>query len=56
MRFAHQGAAGMMGGTSYKKVASAKKGATLTIVSTKSGWAKDTQGRWWKLAYLKKKA
>ena len=26
----------------------------LTIVATKSGWAKDTKGRWWKLAYLKK--
>ena len=43
-------------GASYRKVASAKKGTTLTIVSTKAGWAKDTQGRWWSLAYLKKKA
>ena len=41
-------------GTSYRKVATAKKGATLAIVATKSGWAKDTKGRWWKLAYLKK--
>ena len=41
-------------GASYKKVASAKRGAVLTIVATKSGWAKDTKGRWWKLSYLKK--
>lgn len=41
-------------GTSYRKVATAKKGTVLTIVATKSGWAKDTKGRWWKLAYLKK--
>ena len=41
-------------GTSYKKVASAKRGTVLTIVATKSGWAKDTQGRWWRMAYLKK--
>ena len=41
-------------GTSYRKVATAKKGTILAIVSTKSGWAKDTKGRWWKLAYLKK--
>ena len=43
-------------GTSYRKIATAKKGTVLTIVATKSGWAKDTQGRWWKLSYLKKKA
>ena len=41
-------------GASYRKVATAKRGATLTIVATKSGWAKDTKGRWWKLSYLKK--
>ena len=41
-------------GTSYRKVATAKKGTILSIVATKSGWAKDTQGRWWSLAYLKK--
>ena len=41
-------------GASYRKVATAKKGTVLSIVSTKSGWAKDTQGRWWKLAYLKR--
>ena len=43
-------------GTSYRKVATAKKGTVLSIVATKSGWAKDTKGRWWSLAYLKKKA
>lgn len=41
-------------GTKYRKVASAKRGAVLTIVSTKSGWAKDTKGRWWRMAYLKR--
>ncbi len=41
-------------GASYRKVTSAKRGAVLTIVSTKSGWAKDTKGRWWRMAYLKK--
>ena len=41
-------------GTSYRKIATAKKGTVLTIVATKSGWAKDTKSRWWKLAYLKK--
>ena len=41
-------------GTKYRKVATAKKGTVLTIVSTKAGWAKDTQGRWWRMAYLKK--
>ena len=41
-------------GTKYPKVTSAKRGAVLTIVSTKSGWAKDTKGRWWRMAYLKK--
>jgi hypothetical protein len=41
-------------GTKYRKVTSAKRGTVLTIVSTKSGWAKDTKGRWWRMAYLKK--
>lgn len=41
-------------GTKYRKVTSAKRGTVLTIVSTKAGWAKDTQGRWWKLSYLTK--
>ncbi len=41
-------------GTKYRKVTSAKKGTVLTIVATKSGWAKDTKDRWWKLSYLKK--
>ena len=41
-------------GTKYRKVASAKKGATLAIVATKAGWAKDTKGRWWRMAYLEK--
>ena len=41
-------------GAKYKKVATAKKGTILTIVATKSGWAKDTKGRWWKLSYLKR--
>jgi len=41
-------------GTKYRKVTSAKKGTVLSIVGTKAGWAKDTGGRWWSLAYLKK--
>lgn len=41
-------------GASYRKIATAKKGAVLTIVATKSGWAKDAKGCWWKLSYLKK--
>ena len=41
-------------GTSYRKVASAKRGTVLSIVATKSGWAKDTKGRWWRMAYLKR--
>ena len=43
-------------GTSYRKIATAKRGTVLSIVETKAGWAKDTGGRWWKLSYLKKKA
>ena len=43
-------------GTSYRKIATAKKGTVLTIVETKAGWAKDAKGQWWSLAYLKKKA
>ena len=41
-------------GTSYRKIATAKKGTVLAIVETKSGWAKDARGRWWRMAYLKK--
>ena len=41
-------------GTSYRKIATAKKGTVLAIVETKSGWAKDAKGRWWRMAYLKK--
>lgn len=41
-------------GTSYRKVATAKKGTVLAIVATKAGWAKDTQRRWWKLSHLEK--
>ena len=41
-------------GTSYRKIATAKRGTVLSIVETKAGWAKDTGGRWWSLAYLKK--
>lgn len=41
-------------GTSYRKIATAKKGTVLSIVSTKSGWAKDAKGRWWRMAYLKR--
>ena len=41
-------------GTSYRKIATAKKGTVLAIVETKAGWAKDTKGRWWKLSHLKK--
>ena len=41
-------------GTKYRKVTSAKRGTVLTIVSTKSGWAKDTKGRWWSMTYLKR--
>ena len=41
-------------GTSYRKIATAKRGTVLTIVSTKAGWAKDTKGRWWRMAYLKR--
>ena len=41
-------------GTKYRKVTSAKRGAVLSIVETKAGWAKDTKGRWWSLTYLKK--
>ena len=40
-------------GTRYRKIATAKRGTVLSIVETKSGWAKDTGGRWWKLSYLK---
>ena len=43
-------------GTSYRKIATAKRGTVLSIVETKAGWANDTGGRWWKLSYLKKKA
>lgn len=43
-------------GTKYRKIATAKRGTVLSIVETKAGWAKDTGGRWWSLAYLKKKA
>jgi uncharacterized protein YgiM (DUF1202 family) len=41
-------------GTSYRKIATAKRGTVLSIVETKAGWAKDTGGRWWRMAYLKK--
>ena len=41
-------------GTSYRKIATAKRGTVLTIVSAKAGWAKDTKGRWWRMAYLKR--
>ena len=43
-------------GATYKRITTAKRGTVLSIVATKSGWAKDTQGRWWKLSYLEKKA
>ena len=43
-------------GTSYRKTATAKRGTVLSIVETKAGWAKDAKGRWWRMAYLKKKA
>ena len=43
-------------GTSYRKIATAKRGTVLSIVETKAGWAKDAGGRWWKLSHLKKKA
>ena len=41
-------------GTSYRKIATAKRGTVLSIVETKAGWAKDTKGRWWRMAYLKR--
>ena len=41
-------------GAGYKVLARAPKGSVLSIVATKSGWAKDTKGRWWRMAYLKK--
>ena len=41
-------------GTKYRKIATAKRGTVLTIVSAKAGWAKDTKGRWWRMAYLKR--
>ena len=43
-------------GTSYRKIATAKRGTVLSIIETKAGWAKDTGGRWWKLSHLKKRA
>ena len=41
-------------GAGYKVLARAPKGSVLSIVATKSGWAKDTKGRWWRMSYLKK--